>query len=184
MASLKGATRAPTSFDDGTFDEAASLAALARRRFGVGLTLYYAMKQQVAFLHGLHDEVLEYAARAAETLRGAKAQPIVTTHCFYHALAWAALYPKAPAGEQPELLRALEQEREKLERWASNCPANFANRDALVVAEIARIEGRDLDAMRLYEEAIRSARENGFVHNEALAHELAGSVLPGARAST
>ena len=30
-----------------------------------------------------------------------------------------------------------------------------------------------LDAMRLYEQAIRSARANGFVHNEALAYELA-----------
>ena len=30
-----------------------------------------------------------------------------------------------------------------------------------------------LDAMHLYEQAIRSARANGFVHNEALAYELA-----------
>src|SRR5262249_14614228 len=42
-----------------------------------------------------------------------------------------------------------------------------------VAAEIARIEGRELDAERRYEEAIRSARENGFVHNQALANELA-----------
>ena len=34
-------------------------------------------------------------------------------------------------------------------------------------------EGRELDAERLYEQAIRSARANGFVHNEALANELA-----------
>ena len=40
-------------------------------------------------------------------------------------------------------------------------------------AEIARLEGRDLDAMRLYEQAIQSARENGFVQNEGLAHEVA-----------
>src|SRR5262249_43170698 len=37
-----------------------------------------------------------------------------------------------------------------------------------------RIEGRPLEAMDLYERAIRSARANGFVHHEALAHELAG----------
>jgi hypothetical protein len=43
----------------------------------------------------------------------------------------------------------------------------------MVAAEIARIEGRELDAERLYEKAIRSARENNFVHNEALAHEVA-----------
>src|SRR5262249_38958835 len=36
-----------------------------------------------------------------------------------------------------------------------------------------RIEGRDLDAMRLYEQAIRSAQANGFVHNEAVAWEVA-----------
>ena len=50
---------------------------------------------------------------------------------------------------------------------------NFENRAALVGAEIARIDGRALDAMNLYEQAIRSAQANGFVHNEALAKELA-----------
>src|SRR5262249_20122646 len=44
---------------------------------------------------------------------------------------------------------------------------------ALVGAEIARVEGRDLDAIRLYEAAIRSARVNGFLQNQALAYERA-----------
>jgi PAS domain S-box-containing protein len=44
---------------------------------------------------------------------------------------------------------------------------------ALVAAELARIEGRDADATRLYERAIRSAHDNGFVNNEALALEVA-----------
>jgi hypothetical protein len=42
-----------------------------------------------------------------------------------------------------------------------------------VSGEVARIEGREADAMRLYEQAIQSARENGFVQNEGLAHEIA-----------
>jgi len=42
-----------------------------------------------------------------------------------------------------------------------------------VGAEIARIQGRELDAERLYEQAIRSSNANGFVQNEALANELA-----------
>jgi PAS domain S-box-containing protein len=52
-------------------------------------------------------------------------------------------------------------------------PENFENRAALIGAEIARIKGRELDAERLYEQAIGSARANGFIHNEALAYELA-----------
>ena len=37
-----------------------------------------------------------------------------------------------------------------------------------------RLDGRELDAEHLYEQAIRSARANGFVNIEALANELAG----------
>src|SRR5262249_18497986 len=36
-----------------------------------------------------------------------------------------------------------------------------------------RMEGGPLDGMDVYERAIASARANGFVHNEALAYELA-----------
>jgi hypothetical protein len=43
----------------------------------------------------------------------------------------------------------------QLEIWAANCPENFENRAALVGAEIARIEGRELDAERL--KALRHA---------------------------
>jgi hypothetical protein len=38
-----------------------------------------------------------------------------------------------------------------------------------------------LDATDLYEEAIRSANANGFVHNEALANELASMLLEASR---
>jgi GAF domain-containing protein len=61
----------------------------------------------------------------------------------------------------------------QLARWAENCPENFESRAALVGAEIARIEDRQLDAESLYEEAIRSSRVNGLVHEEGLAHEVA-----------
>ena len=61
-----------------------------------------------------------------------------------------------------------------IETWADNCPDNFENRAALVGAEIARIEGRVVDAEELYEKAIRSSQQYAFVQNEALANELAG----------
>ena len=80
--------------------------------------------------------------------------------------------PHRPASEQQHL-DAVAAHHRQLQVWAENCPENFENRAALVGAEIARIEGRELDAERLYEQAIRSARANGFVHNEALANELA-----------
>ena len=92
---------------------------------------------------------------------------------FYAALTQAALCDAAAGPAAVQHLEALAAHHRQLQEWAENCPENFENRAALVGAEIARIEGRDADAMRLYEQAIRSARANGFVHNEALAYELA-----------
>src|SRR5260370_29081026 len=94
-------------------------------------------------------------------------------HYFYGALSQAACYDSALLEERQQLLEALAGHHRQLEIWAVNCPENFENRAALVSAEIARIEGRILDAEQLYEQAIRSARGNGFVHNEGVANELA-----------
>jgi len=79
----------------------------------------------------------------------------------------------AIADQRRQHFEALAVHHRQLAIWAENCPENFENRAALVGAEIARIQGRELDAERLYEQAISSSRANGFVHNEALANELA-----------
>ena len=88
------------------------------------------------------------------------------------ALARAAHSDDAPAEDRSRDLEALEDHRRQLARWAEHCPENFQDRHALVSAEQARVEERVLDAQRLYDQAIRSARENGFIQDEALAHEL------------
>jgi len=78
-----------------------------------------------------------------------------------------------PVARQQEFRAILEQEARRFRVWAENCPENFQSRFALVSAETAGIEGRESEAMRLYEQAIRSAGEHGFTQNEAVANELA-----------
>ncbi|MBV8587350.1 MAG: PAS domain S-box protein, partial [Verrucomicrobia bacterium] len=95
------------------------------------------------------------------------------TYHFCHALTLTALYPTASAAQQAEYRLILDAKLKKLQLWADNCPENYSNRQALLLAELARIESRDLDAMRLYDEAIRSAHQNGFIQNEAIANEIA-----------
>src|SRR4029077_7238728 len=85
----------------------------------------------------------------------------------------ATLWDSASPDRRPQHIEALIAHQRALAIWAENCPENFESRATLLGAEIARIEGRDLDAMRLYEQAIRSARENGFVHIEGVANEVA-----------
>jgi PAS domain S-box-containing protein len=173
IASLEGRTKDPMSFEDDAFDEEACFAEIVKATFGCGIVFYHIMKQILAFVHGRHTEALDAAAQAEPILGAAMAMPIEATYHFYHALTLTALYPAASGAQQQEYGRILGDKLKKLQLWADNCPENYRNRQALLLAEVARIEGRDLDAMHLYEEAIQSARENGFIQNEAIAHEVA-----------
>jgi PAS domain S-box-containing protein len=94
---------------------------------------------------------------------------------FFSALCHAASWDSATPDQRIQHLDALAAHHRQLRTWAENCPDNFEDRAALVAAEIARIENRELDAIRLYEKAIRSSRTNGFVHNEGLAYERAAA---------
>ena len=53
---------------------------------------------------------------------------------------------RATEDSRQEHVEALADHHRQLAIWAEHCPENFENRAALVGAEIARIEGRVLDA--------------------------------------
>ncbi len=61
-----------------------------------------------------------------------------------------------------------------MKKWASFCPENFAHKQLLMEAELARIGDKGSEAQRLYEEAVTSARKAGFPLNATLGSELAG----------
>ncbi|QSQ19110.1 AAA family ATPase [Pyxidicoccus parkwayensis] len=179
VASLKGRTRELASFDDEQFSEAECQAMLGQANFGTGLAALQIAKQVSAFIFGQYDEALACAERVAPILGSVMATTIEATHHFYLALTLAALHSRVSEEQQREFTRVLTEEARRHELWARHCPENYRNRFALVSAEVARIEGRELDAERLYDEAIRSARDNGFVQNVALAYELASRFYRG-----
>src|SRR5580700_430639 len=175
IRTLRGLTRTFGSFDDKQFDEAR-----IERRFSAnpdlvfGECFYWIRKLQARFFAGDYASALDASSRAQRLLWSLGSQFETAEYQFYGALSQAASCDSAAAGErQQPYLDAVAAHYKQLQLWAANCPDNFENRAALVGAELARIEGRELDAERLYEQAIRSARANGFIHNEALANELA-----------
>jgi PAS domain S-box-containing protein len=175
IRTLRGLTPTFGCFDDEQFDEVR-----IERRFSgnpdlvFGECFYWIRKLQARFFAGDHASALDASSRAQRLLWSLGSQFETAEYQFYSALSQAASCDSAAAGErQQPYLDAVAAHYKQLQLWAENCPENFENRAALVAAELARLEGRDVDAMQLYEQAIRSARANGFVHNEALANELA-----------
>ncbi|MDB5047696.1 MAG: histidine kinase [Fibrobacteres bacterium] len=173
LACLKGLTRGPTSLDDDTYDEAEVLAFFTEGGFISGVAFYHIVKQILAVTFANFEEALEHSIQAEANLTEVTASPQESNQPFFHALALTALYPQMPEERQREAAKVLAEKLRILKMLADNGPENYANRYTLVLAEAARIEGRDQEAMRLYDQAIESARESGFVHRESLANEVA-----------
>lgn len=175
VRALRGLTASLSSFSDDSLDEAE----LKRRmesdpRRAVALFRYATRKLQAFVYAGDPAAALQAAATAESLLWTSPSLLDTAEYHFYGALARAAEHDLCPDDERARNRAALVAHLDQIAIWAANCPENFANRAALVAAELARIDGRDLEAMRLYEDAIRSSRDNGFPHNEAIAGELCG----------
>jgi tetratricopeptide (TPR) repeat protein len=174
IRNLRGLTPSFTSFNDGEFDEQEFEQHLeGDARLAMANCRYWMRKLQAQFLAGDYSSALEAAFKAQRFLSRAQSFFEVAEFHFYAALAHAVCHGTASAPERSKHLEALKRHARQIEIWNENCPENFRCCATLIAAEIARIEARELDAERLYEEAIQSAREQGFIQNEAIAHEIA-----------
>jgi PAS domain S-box-containing protein len=173
VRTLRGLTTRFGSFDNAQFDELRFEGHLASNPAAIPECFYWIRKLQARFFAADYISGLDASLKAEPLLWTAPANLDMADYHLYGGLCRAALWDSASPDQRQQHFEALAAHHRQLETWAENCPENFGTRSALVSAEIARLEGRDLEAMHLYEEAIRLAHANGFVHNEALASELA-----------
>ncbi|WP_437277241.1 AAA family ATPase [Sorangium sp. So ce375] len=129
-------------------------------------------------LLGVFQGAFEDAARAAlplniETPAVAAWHGIPAFH-FYAGVAFTRAADVVSPDERALFLERAELFAEKLSRWADLCPENMAHRSALLGAELARVRGDARAAGDRYDEAISLAQRGGYLHDEALANELAG----------
>ncbi|MFW0880037.1 trifunctional serine/threonine-protein kinase/ATP-binding protein/sensor histidine kinase [Cronobacter dublinensis] len=91
---------------------------------------------------------------------------------FYSALSLSLQL--TPETFSAEYRRRIHQHYDKIALWARVNPGTFADKEALVYAEIVRLDGMNSIALEQYERAITLSRDAGFTPYHALAHELAG----------
>jgi histidine kinase len=166
---LRGKSEDRARLKGEAFDEDALREFLIESKHGTTLYALYYSKALLHYLYQEPEQAWENAQLANEHAAGGSGlQHSGAWHC-YQSLIRLALCESpesehlAPAREGLEVLRQL----------AEHAPSNYAHKALLVEAEVARVEGEEGAAMAAYESAVDLARESGFVHEEALAFELA-----------
>ncbi len=170
---LRGKTHDSKSFSDGHVQETQVLQRMQINQMKPPLNWYHILKTQILYLFEYYEEALLMSEEAEKTIDTASGMVQITEHYFYTSLTLIALYPKADHLKKKMYWKKLETYQKQMKAWAGHCSANFLHKYWLIDAEMQNISGNTLDAMRLYQQGIISANENGYFQNEAIGNELA-----------
>lgn len=138
----------------------------------------YLLRGECFFLYGDLAKAATFLAKAGELAWSVPAHINLSDYRLYAALTMTQSHGNLV--EHVQTLGSLSEHRERFETWSALNPGTFRNKLALIDAELARLRGDDLAAMKFYEQSASAAASEGFVHEQALAHELASRHASGA----
>ncbi len=138
-----------------------------------GTLFIYYNQMTLELLFGEYELALATSALVEQHLDAVVAVMCVAIYHCYDSIVRLKLYARAPEAERKAILERVEANQAKLRKWADHAPMNYRHKVVLVDAEIARVLGDEARAMRLYDEAVDGAAAQQYLHEEALAWELA-----------
>lgn len=170
---LLGRAACPLELSGAAFAGTGSLAKLRENNEGLNVFHYYLTTMILQYLFGSYEKAFQTALSIEEESSRNIGSFSNTIAYFYRAIVIIAWCGEAGAHGQRKHLNQVEQYLKKIGRWAAFSPENHLHRCHLIKAELARLRGRDNEALPLYAQAIELALKNEFVQDAAIAAELA-----------
>jgi predicted ATPase/signal transduction histidine kinase len=173
VLNLIGKAQDPCHLKGEAYDEETMLQLYQRTNNYLGIHYLYLHKLVLCYLFENYPEAFKNIAGIESYLSAASGQITVVLFYLYDSLVSLAVYSDTPQSEQQELLDRVQANQEKMQKWAHHAPMNHLHKFYLVEAERHRVLGEKIEAIEMYDKAIALAKENEYLNEEALAHELA-----------
>ncbi len=173
VLNLQGKTANPCILTGEIFNEETMLPALIDSKNSLVIFLVHLYKSWLHYLFKDYANAAQNAIAASNYSDAVMSMLYVPIHNFYYSLTLLALYPTASKSEQKQYLKKVAALQKKMKHWAVNCPENYQHKYDLVEAEKARVLGESEKAAQYYDRAVKGASENEYIHEAALANELA-----------
>lgn len=163
-----------TSFDHGNFTEKALINTFEKAA-PLMCAIYKRYKLQSLIIFNSYDQALPLVHERAIWIVafGGIDLNLRSDYYLYVGITCAALYHSSSEEDKLVDLEILDECIAENQLLSEQCPINFEHALLILQAEKARLENRGMEAMKLYDKAIASAKEHGYRCNEALANELA-----------
>ncbi len=173
VRNLLGETHGPDTLTSGDFSEEGYLTKVrSGPEYTVHYGLYNSLRAQLHVHYGEFDKAKTVLEAMTAVLQAAQGAQYVTEFPFFRAITLSSLCEGQEEEEQERFKALIQTDLSELQMWAEACPENQRHKQLLVEAEVARLESDEVACLRLYDEAIAAARDQGFWQHEALANEF------------
>jgi predicted ATPase/signal transduction histidine kinase len=172
MLNLLGKSVNPSQLVGEAYDETTAFPLQVQADDRTGIVHSCVSQLIVAYIFGEYSLTLVKGDLAEKYLDAGKGLAHIIPFYFYTSLARLALYHNEQ-NLQKQILKIVASNQQKIKKWAKYAPVNTFTKLYLVEAEIYRVKGKYLQAFELYDRAIAIAKENEYIHEEALGNELA-----------
>ncbi|BAY30577.1 multi-sensor signal transduction multi-kinase [Nostoc carneum NIES-2107] len=173
VLNLMGKSADPCCLVGEVYDEIAMQQKYIAAQAANSLSRLYTLKTWLGVLFGQEQQAVENAREAEKWIAGSQGTLVTSLFCFYQSLAELSIYVTASKSTQSQILRKVAKNLKRLKKWADYAPITYLHKWCLVTAEKHRVLGKMSAAMEMYDRAIALAKENQFLHEEAIACELA-----------
>lgn len=169
---LRGATKDITTLDDETFNCTQLMEENKDALFFLSHILYSMLR---ATLIGRDIQPLAAMSGWMEMFSQTMQGQFIHVDCyFYFALHLSAGCTKLEGDERIAYLNAIDDTLERFATWRELCSHNYEHKYLLITAERKRLDGKNVEAMNLYDKAIDLAYDSSFIQDAAIANECAG----------
>jgi predicted ATPase/signal transduction histidine kinase/FixJ family two-component response regulator/tRNA A-37 threonylcarbamoyl transferase component Bud32 len=173
VLNLLSRTQNPCILKGEVYDEQKMLPLHQQTNDQLAILFLYFHKLLLCYWFENYSEALENIAQFESYLGAAAGQVISVIFYFYDSLVRLAVYANTQEFRQKEIIDRVQANQEKMQKWAAHAPMNNLHKFYLVEAERYRVLEQKLEAIEMYDKAIALAKENDYINEEALAHELA-----------
>jgi hypothetical protein len=179
ILNLMRPSRDPTRLVGEAFDEPAMLELHRSTGESFAICNIHLNQAMLCYLFGDPAGTLRNAAALDPFAPAMVALVHVPVFYLYDSLARLALDAELPPAEREASRARIDEQRGQLRAWADFAPMNHLHKVLLVDGELARVDGRTMEARSLFRRAIELAREGEYQQEEALGNELLGKLWLG-----
>jgi predicted ATPase/transcriptional regulator with GAF, ATPase, and Fis domain len=172
---LQGCTENPTSLTGEGFDE--TVYCRTHRNQSLFEMFYLVPKLMLFYTFREYEAATEILGKLDRVLGDYTGTIWDAITVFYHALVLAGQHDSRSSSQvlSTDHFAKLEALSARLRHWADNAPENFRAQSFIISAEIARVHGRDTEALELFSTALDAAACQECPRELALANELLAS---------